>query len=230
MAERKPATKQVDPPEPVVPEPPSSLRLTLMEWPAGRTLHRIHRTTYAPDECNPGLGGNARFSPIANPAGEPIPTLYGASTFQGAVMEVVFRNIPYASQRKFFDKRHLRDLVLSELTADAALTLVDLRGPALRKLGLPRSRLIDTECDTYPATRKWAQALHAQEARVQGLCWSSRQDETALAVVLFGDRMQHDALRPVAPPRPLLDAELYGKLLDVAERLDVLIVSGHGPD
>ena len=52
-----------------------------------------------------------------------------------------------------------------------------------------RPGMIDTEKDRYPATRAWAAALHAQCPDIQGLCWTSRQDDSAQAVMLFGDRI-----------------------------------------
>jgi hypothetical protein len=36
---------------------------------------------------------------------------------------------------------------------------LDLSSVPLRKLGVTRKQLIDTEKDQYPATRKWAEAI-----------------------------------------------------------------------
>jgi hypothetical protein len=42
---------------------------------------------------------------------------------------------------------------------------------------------LDTEKDQYPVTRLWAEAIHGECPDVQGLCWTSRQDDSARAVV-----------------------------------------------
>ena len=107
--------------------------------------------------------------------------------------------------------------------------LADLGGKALRKLGVQRKALIVTEKDQYRLTRRWAEAIHVQCPHLQGLCWTSRQDDSALAVVLFGDRIDGAALRQVAPTRSLAgDALAYGELLALAELIGVDIVPGRG--
>ena len=62
---------------------------------------------------------------------------------------------------------------------------------------------------------------------VQGLCWTSRQDDSAQAVMLFGDRIAAGALPPTAPSRSLLnDPGAYDEVLGLAERIGVDIVPG----
>ena len=39
-------------------------------------------------------------------------------------------------------------------------------------------------------TRQWAEQVYAVHPQVQGFLWSSRQDDRALAVLLFGSRVQ----------------------------------------
>ncbi|WP_434575633.1 RES domain-containing protein [Pseudomonas sp. Z3-6] len=65
-----------------------------------------------------------------------------------------------------------------------------------RAPGITRKQLIDTEKEHYPATRKWAEAIHRQCPDAQGLSWISRQDDSARAIVLFGDRIPEGALHP----------------------------------
>jgi RES domain len=210
-----------------VPEPPPVLRITPTPWKAGAVLHRIHLDDYAADAFNPGIKGNARFSPILNAAGKPIPTLYGGTTFDCAAMETVFHDVPFAAGLKTFAKHKLLDQLHSALTATVVLTLADLRNVPLRKLGVERKQLIDTEKDTYGQTRKWAAAIHAQHAHIQGLCWTSRQDDSAIAVMLFGDRIGRGVLRLHAPSRSLLDdAPAYMELLALADMIGVRVVAG----
>jgi hypothetical protein len=76
----------------VPPVVPSKINLT--PWGVGATMHRVHETTYAVDQFNSSPEGNARFSPIHDPSGSVIPTLYAATTPRGALMESVFRDVP----------------------------------------------------------------------------------------------------------------------------------------
>lgn len=207
--------------------PPSLLHISTTTWPAGTTIHRVHHGQYGGVQFNPGVQGNARFSPLRNTEGKPIPTLYGGSSFACAAMESVFHDVPFAAGYKTYDKRKLDGQVHSRFEAATGLLLADLGSKALRKLGVQRKALIDTEKDQYPVTRLWAEAIHAQCPQAQGLCWISRQDDSALAVVLFGDRIDGEALRELAPSRSLAgDAAAYGELLALAELIGVDIVPG----
>jgi hypothetical protein len=126
------------------PSPPEQLHVTFTSLSQGDLLHRVHLNKYRANEFNPGVHGNARFSPIRN-----------------------------------------------------------------------------------PATRKWAEAIHRQCPQVQGLSWVSRQDDSARAVVLFGDRVSESALRPDSDSHSLVeDANTYDSLLDLADRIGVNVVRG----
>jgi hypothetical protein len=135
----------------VPPVVPSNLKLT--PWGAGATLHRVHETIYAVDQFNPSPKGNARFSPIHDPSGSVIPTLYAATTPRGALMESVFRDIPYRTGFKNVDPKRLRGNVCSTLLFQTDFQLLDLSKVALRGLGIPPRQLIDTTKAHYPVTR-----------------------------------------------------------------------------
>lgn len=229
MAKRKSGARRPTARPPGVPAPPADLArlLTMMTWPKGKVIHRIHLNLYASGAFNPGLKGNARFSPIKAADGASIPTLYGGTTFDCAAMETVFHDVPFAAGLKTFDKQKLTDQVYSQVTPKRNLGLVDLSTTALRKLGVQRSQLIDTEKDAYPNARKWAEAIHARCPRAEGLCWVSRQDDRALAIVLFGDRVATSDLSPSGAPRNLLtDIPLYADLVALADRVGVNLVDG----
>jgi hypothetical protein len=217
-------------PPTLVPDPPATLHITRHVWKAGEALHRVHLEHYAGDAFNPGVRGNARFSPIARLGdGSAIPTLYGGSSFECAAMESVFHDVPFAAGLKTFDKRKLIDQMHSVLTPTADLVLADLRNVPLRKLGVERKRLIDTEKDTYPQTRRWAVAIHAHAGDVQGLCWTSRQDDRAVALVLFGDRVPPGAFDMRSKSRSLLaDANAYMALLELVDAIGVRVIAGRG--
>ena len=190
-------------------------------------LHRIHKLDYGAVQFNPGLVGNARFSPIADADGSLIPTLYGGSSFACAAMESVFHDVPFTSGFKAYDKNKLGGHGHSQCIATRDLVLADLTSRALRKLGVERKQLIDTEKDQYPLTRQWAVAIHAAFPQVQGLCWIARQDDSARAAVLFGDRIADGVLQPSAATRSLVDdPAAYGELLALAEQIGVDIVAG----
>jgi len=206
------------------PEPPATLHITRVTLFPQQILHRVHLQDYQATQFNPGHTGDARFSPLQNSLGQPIPTLYAADTFQAALMESVFHDVPHAPGFKLFDRRKLHKQVHSRLQVTTALTLADLTSKPLRKLGVTRRQLIDTEKDQYSNTRRWAQAIHAQHPDVQGLRWTSRQDDSARAVMLFGDRIADNLLHQTQEPRSLLGHEqAYGEVLALAAIIGVEI-------
>ncbi len=210
-----------------IPAPGGELRLTLIEWPKGKRLHRVHQDKYLATQFNPGTQGNARFSPIQDEKGKAIPTLYGGTSRDCAMMETVFHDVPHTAGFKSYDKKKLLGQVHSTVLLNAPLVLVDLASVPLRKLGVTRKQLIDTEKDQYPATRQWAAAIYLQCPQAQGLCWVSRQDDSARAMMLFGDRIANSALIAPGPSHSLSeDPENYDAVLDLAERIGVLVVSG----
>ena len=233
MPRKKAASTAGSPPpaadSPLTPEPPATLHITPVTLSRKKALHRVHSQDYEGDEFNPGLKGNARFSPIRNSKGDPIPTIYAADTFEAALMESVFHDVPHAPGFKQFDKRKLEGQEHSIVQTTQDLRLADLSSKPLRKLGVTRKQLIDTEKDQYSQTREWAEAIHAQDPDIQGLYWISRQDDSARAVMLFGDRIPRRVLQQVGTSRNLLqDEQAYGEVLDLAEVIGVNIVPGKG--
>lgn len=143
------------------------LFITLIPW---RSLYK-NQDKYRAAQFNPGTQGNARFSPIQDEMGRPIPTLYGGTSRDCALMETVFHDVPYTAGFKSYDKKKLLGQRHSTVALSVPLSQVDLASVSLRKLGLTRKQLIDTEKDQYPATRLWAAAIYQQCAQAQGLCW-----------------------------------------------------------
>jgi hypothetical protein len=206
--------------------PPANLD-TLVKtttWSARTIIHRIHPDAFGADQFNPGPHGNARFSPIADVAGGSIATLYGGTTFACAAMETVFHDVPHAPGLKTVAKRKLKQHRYAQLLPVADLTLADLGSTALRKLGIPRADLIDSDKDIYPQTRAWAEAIHAQCPTMQGLRWVSRQDDRAEALILFADRLPPNPLRQAAASVDIVaDADTYAALIDLADIIGVKI-------
>lgn len=206
--------------------PPDASNVTTMLLTSGMVLHRIHPNRYRADQFNRGRLGSARFSPIRDARGKFIPTLYGGSSMDCAMMETVFHNVPHSAGLKILDRAAQADQVHSRVGITRNLEVVNLASVPLRKLGISRRQLIDTGRDHYPVTRNWAEALHRICPQVQGLCWVSRQDDTGRAVMLFGDRIPVGTLRLQGESRSLVDdPDACDAVLDLAERLGVAIVS-----
>ena len=212
---------------PVTPKPPTDLakKTSTMIWPKGQIIHRIHLDIYPGDQFNPGLRGNARFSPIVDGAGAAISTLYGGTTLDCAAMETVFHDVPFTSGLKTYDKTKLAGQTYSRLEPQQDLILADLSATALRRFGLRRTDLIDTEKDRYPQTRSWAAAFHATRPDIHGLCWVSRQDDRARAIILFGNRLPAGALVLHSPSLNIIGTlSVYTDLIILADRIGVKVV------
>jgi len=217
-------------PTSAVPAPPADLAklVNMTAWPKGEVIHRIHSSIYRSNQFNPGPHGNARFSPIQASSGSNIPTLYGGTTFDCAAMETVFHDVPFVAGLKTFDKLKLAGHVYSQVTPKRDLSLVDLSVTALKKLGIRRDQLIDTEKDEYPNTRKWAEAVYTACPHAEGLSWVSRQDDRALAIVIFGDRVAATDLAAGSTPQDLLSVDVvYADLVMLADRIGVNFVEGN---
>jgi hypothetical protein len=223
MADKKSGVGRAAAARPPAPLAEIAKLVKTVTWPKDRVIHRLHLKIYGSSEFNPGPKGNARFKAAD---GASIPTLYGGTTFDCAAMETVFHDVPFAAGLKTFDKQKLIGQVYSQVTPRRDLNLVDLSTTALRKLGVQRNELIDTEKDKYPGTRKWAEAIHAACSDAEGLCWVSRQDDRALAIVLFGNRLAAADLLPTGDPRSVLaDILVYTDLLVLADRIGVNYVN-----
>ncbi|WP_321794746.1 RES family NAD+ phosphorylase [Caballeronia sp. J97] len=210
-----------------LPSPPDDLKALVKRtrWDTSRLIHRVHHQQYAGNAFNPGIKGNARFSPIKTRAGHPIPTLYGGTTVECAAMETVFHDVPYASGLKTYEKSKLETQRHTVLAPRRDLILADLSNVPLRKLGIERSQLIDTEADCYPYTRSWGAALHEQCPDIDGLCWVSRQHDRELALIIFGDRVRVEDLAHLDGPTHLTsDVKLYNLILSLASELGVNLV------
>ncbi len=206
----------------IPPAVPAKIKLT--PWGAGTTMFRVHETIYSVDQFNPSNKGNARFSPIYDPKGNMIATLYAATTPRGALMETVFRDVPYRAGFKNMGRKRLTGKVCSSLIFQTDFQLLDLSKVALRGYGIPPHHLIHTTKARYPLTRKWAEQVYAANPKIQGFLWSSRQDDRALAVVLFGGRVQASDLLTGNSSRPLITSgQPEDFVIDVATELQVLL-------
>jgi hypothetical protein len=134
---------------------------------------------FAPTAFNDLGLGNARFSPLVDPAsGSVIPTLHGASTLRGAIAEIVLHDAPMSSTDYLHDweRDKASALHLSEIELPA-LRLVNLTATGLRAAGLQVADLFGTEQPDYPRTRQWALWIWQHLPEAQGLHWMSVRDK-----------------------------------------------------
>lgn len=203
---------------------PKRLDATLVTWGGGLGFHRVHDLAFGGNEFNTSNRGNARFSPITDNADVLIPTLYAGTTLDCALMETIFHDVPFKAGFKPFSKLKMDSKVHSVLLPTANLRLIDLSTVARHKLGVKRTQLIDTTKAHYPATRRWAQALYSQFPAAQGLRWTSRQDDQAHAVMLFGTRVSPSDLRWAdTSDSLLLDGHAHPTIIDLATRIGVTL-------
>lgn len=206
---------------------PNKLNVTVRLWGAGKHLYRVHPEAYQALEFNATTKGDARFSPLIRPDGKVIPTLYAGSSLDCALMETVFHDVPFVSGPKLHSKaKHIVGKLASVLYVGEDLRLIDLTSIALRKLGVPPENLTRTDAARYSETRARALAVCEENPEAQGLLWTSRQDDTALAVVLFGDRIKTGTLEYEGESFSLVlpDGAPLSEVQALAARLDVLLI------
>jgi RES domain len=207
-----------------LPPVPFDLTCNVETWDAEKPIIRVHHSAFGATEFNPGRG-KGRFHPISAPTGMPVPTLYGSSTFEGALSETVFHDVPVRGPGKAVEQSSLMPMLSSTLLPMRPLRLVQLRGFGLNKLGLTRAELVESEADQYVVTRAWAAALYTAFDDVDGLTWMSRQHDSSGAIVLFGTRVQRHELTVAAAPRSLYPPSPgWHDVLVAAEAADLTIL------
>ena len=187
-------------------------------------LWRVYPRRYGVDGFNGTRFGNARFSPL-EVAGAIVPTLYAGSTLDVALMETVWHDAPNPS--------HGFHLVLKEATEprrvgslkpSAALHLVDLSTVGLRRLGLARADVIDSDPVSSPVTRQLSAWLYENKPDAQGICWISRQNDEGRAVVLFEPRLGPVKLAVNTDDQIFTGGPHLDALLTLAERLGANVI------
>ncbi len=172
---------------PAVPRP-RELFPTIEELKAGSTLVRIYQRRYGPLEFNPG-GVLARFRPTRNASGVVVPTAYGAHDHETAIAEAVLRGVSAlgrGSPRRRLFRLEVDGLDMARVRTTRPLRLVRLHGVGLTRLNLLREHVIDCPESEYDYTAAWAQALYGHRSRPHGLAWTSRQNDTSRAFMLWG--------------------------------------------
>ena len=135
-----------------------------------------------------------------------VSVLYAADTIEGALMQTVFHEAPTPSAGAHLRRNEIaaKGLVLSELRTTTKLQVIDLTSTGLRRVGLTKPQVIDTDANAYPDTRALAQHLYSTCPSAHGIQWS-RQLDRSRAVMLFADRLPPASIAPTGPSRSVLD-------------------------
>jgi RES domain len=134
----------------LLPVPSAILDPLLDTWEAGRLLLRCHNVGFGATEFNPGLG-QGRFHPFVGRYGVTVPVLYASDSLDGVLSETIFHGVATSGHLRLIQQDALRPMVVSTLAARRDLCLAQLHGHGLRRLGLTRRDLIDSEADGYAA-------------------------------------------------------------------------------
>lgn len=168
--------------------------------PAGAALVRVYQAARGALGFNPSPA-SGRFRPVVASDGT-VPTAYLGADDETALAEAVLRGVT-ALERGDLPRRLYRSqiagLALCRLSLRSDLRVVRLHGPGLVRLGLLRRHVIDCEESDYGYPAAWAQVLWGCRRRPAGLSWTSRQNDSARAYMLWRNRLKDDCLEPVGP-------------------------------
>lgn len=189
------------------------------------TVWRIYPKVYGARGFNSTNKGDARFSPLVRADGSAVPTLYAGTELDVALMEVVLRDLPLgcAGEQFMLPNRQREHRMATQLEILTPLQLVDLSTLSLRAMGLLRTDAIDCEASEYDHTRRLGLWLYENAPAAQGIIWTSRQLDRGQSMVLFGDRVSSDTLRPMNPDQPLWSQPVQEALLSLASQLHILL-------
>lgn len=138
-------------------------------------------------------------------------------------METVFHEAPAPSARAILTQRAIeaKRWTITGVEATQPLSLVDLTSPGLRRIGLSRSDLIDTNADSYPVTQRFAKDLYMEFPTAHGIRWVSRLFDEGVCIVLWQDRIAPDCLLQSSTPVSVLTEPIMSEILDLVEQLDM---------
>ena len=206
------------------PPPAGGVTARLFEWAALRPIVRVCSTDYPPNTFNP-TAKSGRFRPFPAPPAVPIPTVYGSNQLNGALGETVFHDVPAAGGPWEIPRASLYGLVRTYLIPRRTLSLVDLTGWAHKALRLEGRALVECDPTEYPITALWAERFHNLAEEPDGLYWRSRQYDSAVALMLFGDRVGTNELEPVYDETiGLWQGQGLEEVLQAAEQANVTVL------
>jgi hypothetical protein len=209
------------------PQPPSPRFSPLPEsLPKLTLLCRIHARRFSPTSFNPWKSGGARptrFAPFPGPTGEPVPTLYAATSFRVALAESLFHDLPRELPDISVSQSKVHELSVSWIRPVHDLRLISFRGTSLRRLRVEWNRLIGSLPTCYPSTQLWARAAHQSAGDFHGIVWNSRQYDGAPCLMLFGDRFDSTALETIEDRIPLAGPRYEADVLRECEQANITV-------
>lgn len=173
--------------------------LAMTRIPKERTWFRLYRHPYAP--LHFGTTRRARFDAARGEFG----VLYAARQIAGAFVETLARGgVRTISQER------LRRYRVAEIAASRAVSLVDLTGRGLVRMG------IDGRLTTgaYQVAQRWSSALFAHRGRPDGILYASRHDPGQQLAAFFDRAAQCLTATPRGPLRNHLGDDAFFRLLD----------------
>lgn len=185
------------------------------------TWWRVFNRAYGAKGFNGTPNGNARFSPLRDAHSKIIPTMYAASTVKVALMETVLHDIPTPSEGFILTMPppSKEEREIAGLTFTQPINLADFSTLGLRRLSLTRAKCIDSDKASYANTRSLAEWVHLHHPDIQGIRWTSKQDDSGYAIVLFGDRIKPACIVESVAAKSITEADIQDELIDL---LDVL--------
>ncbi len=148
---------------------------------AGTEWRNVTDVDHALDIFNSSGRGHARFSPLADDAGVPVPYLYVARQPVAAMLETVFHNVWGVAARRV-GHSEIKRRVLRTIRFDTDVRVVDLHDSELARHGIGRHQLVSTSAEHYDCTQQWGAALCGASIggqKTHGMAWQSRMVELA---------------------------------------------------
>lgn len=172
-------------------------------WSEDQLLFKIFRDPRQPLDFNRSQT-SARFRPIFD-QDIPVATIYAAKDHETALAEVLFRGVDKIEFNlpRLLLRKNIHGLFLCSIRVRRPLKLIALHGLGLQRLNLLRGDVIDTTSVAYEATALLAQKLYDHTTDATGITWTSRQNDSSKACVLWGSRIKPQDLTLHRSPIPL---------------------------
>lgn len=175
------------------PEPPARREPAVETIAAGSVLVRIYQRHFGPTAFNPSAEAEGRFRPVLDD-GEVVPTVYLADDEETALAEVLLRGVDAltAGRRPRLYRREVVGVSMVRVEVRREVRLARLRGQGLTRLGLRREELIEVGPPEYPYTARWAQTFYESPEEFDGIAWTSHQNDSGRALMLWEGRVDPD--------------------------------------
>ena len=188
-------TNRPTPPSPAATDP-------LIETLAvGTELIRVYHHEHGPLAFN-ATASPGRFRPVRRRSDEVLPTAYVAADEETALAEGVLRGVSAltdgALPRRLY-RVEIEGLAMACLRVEHPIRVARLHGTGLLRLGLLREHVVDCEEADYPYTAAWARALWGCQRRPAGIAWTSRQNDSSRAYILWEPRVKAEWLTLEGP-------------------------------